>query len=190
LTSNVPSSVVESAYLVKRAENFTLHDAGNIMLGDFGQAWRPISTTVPGEDLCIPFPARCPEALFEPEKPISYPSDIWSLACAIWEILGVRPLFTDVAGAAQDEVVAQQLDALGDHNFPDTWRDEWERDDSGTECSPSTASSPPGSPRRWRRRNRWSTKPLNRDSKNACKFGGRSSIWCPSRRTRRRRFWN
>jgi hypothetical protein len=38
VTSNVPSVVVESSPLVKSAEYFTSHDAGNIMIGDFGQA--------------------------------------------------------------------------------------------------------------------------------------------------------
>lgn len=55
--------------------------------------------------------------------PLSYASDIWSLGCIIWEILGVRP-FLDVFLPELDDVTANQIDALGP--LPDEWWDAWE----------------------------------------------------------------
>ncbi|OGM50347.1 hypothetical protein ABOM_001138 [Aspergillus bombycis] len=34
-----------------------------------------------------------PEAHFESETPLSFPSDIWTLACTIWTIIAQQPLF-------------------------------------------------------------------------------------------------
>lgn len=52
-----------------------------------------------------------PEAIFEPKAPLSYSADVWSLATAIWEILGMKVVFsTDVP---YDEVIAHWMDVLG-----------------------------------------------------------------------------
>ncbi|CAN8105061.1 unnamed protein product [Discula destructiva] len=56
---------------------------------------------------------------------LSYPSDIWSLATAIWEILGMKFIFSQ--SEPQDESVAQHLDVLGSQKFPESWREQWER---------------------------------------------------------------
>jgi serine/threonine-protein kinase SRPK3 len=76
-------------------------------------------------DCHIPLAKRAPEALFEPDEPISFPSDIWSLGAAIWEILGMKFIFSEEV--PQDELVAQQIDVLGSSGFPESWRKHWER---------------------------------------------------------------
>jgi serine/threonine-protein kinase SRPK3 len=43
-------------------------------------------------------------------------SDIWSLGTAIWEIIGMKFIFSE--SETQDETVAEQIDVLGYHNFP------------------------------------------------------------------------
>lgn len=63
-----------------------------------------------------------PEARFEPEGPLSYSADIWSLAIAIWEILGMQPIFSN-AFVTADEIISQQIDVLGP--LPSHWWTRW-----------------------------------------------------------------
>ncbi|KAJ5105756.1 hypothetical protein NUU61_003103, partial [Penicillium alfredii] len=51
-----------------------------------------------------------PEARFSGE-PLSFVSDIWTLACTVWEILGQRPLFEAFSPTA-DRVTAEQVEVL------------------------------------------------------------------------------
>lgn len=64
---------------------------------------------------------RPPEARFLSEQQhatLSYPIDIWTLACSIWTVLGQRPLF-DISCFTEDDVTKEQVDALG--RLPDDW---------------------------------------------------------------------
>ncbi|KAF2872815.1 kinase-like domain-containing protein [Massariosphaeria phaeospora] len=125
LTLNVPAQAVVPLYLGKKAQEFTLADTHGLLLSDFGEAFSPATEQRLGRDCNIPLAKRAPEALFEPNEPLSYPSDIWSLGTAIWEILGMKFIFSE--SETQDEIVAQQIDVLGSHNFPERWRKQWER---------------------------------------------------------------
>ena len=64
-----------------------------------------------------------PEARFGPELGLSFPADIWTLACSIWIILGQRPLFEDIL-ATPDDITAEQVDTLGE--LPLRWQKNWE----------------------------------------------------------------
>ncbi|OJJ74180.1 hypothetical protein ASPBRDRAFT_52346 [Aspergillus brasiliensis CBS 101740] len=121
LPPNVPSKAVLPIYLGKKAEEFTLQDA-QVLLSDFGEAFSPDSSPRSGEYCHTPAPYCPPEALFEPEAPLSYPADIWSLATAIWEILGMKAIFS--TEAPEDEITAQQVDVLGP--MPQAWYSAWE----------------------------------------------------------------
>lgn len=66
---------------------------------------------------------RPPEARFEPSTALSYSTDIWTLAFAIWEILGMKALFSVEFGTA-DELVSQYIDVLGP--MPQAWWERWE----------------------------------------------------------------
>lgn len=116
-------------FLGKKAQDFTLADVNGLTLCDFGEAFSPATEQRLGKDCGIPLPSKAPEALFEPDAPVSFPSDIWSLGTAIWEILGMKFLFTDFGGP--DEVVAEQIEALGPQTFPESWRTQWERKGEG-----------------------------------------------------------
>ena len=84
LDSCVPPYAVLPLYLGKKAQDFTLADAHGLILSDFGEAFSPTTEQRLGRDCNIPLAKRAPEALFEPDSLVSYPSDIWSLGTAIW----------------------------------------------------------------------------------------------------------
>lgn len=126
LTPNVPEMAAVPLNLAgkKLAEEFTLADT-RILLNDFGEAYAPAASEPPhlGRDCHTPLGSRPPEARFEPDAPLSYPSDIWGLALAIWEILGMKAMFSNEF-TTLDEVTAQQVDVLGP--MPSSWWDSWD----------------------------------------------------------------
>lgn len=121
---SVPSHAVVPLYLGKKAQEFTLEDARGLVLSDFGEAFAPSTEKRPGKDCNTPIAKRAPETLFEPDTLLSCPSDIWSLGTPIWEILGMKFIFSE--SETQDEIVAQQIDVLGYEHFPTSWRKHWE----------------------------------------------------------------
>lgn len=121
LTSpSIPSHVYPPIWLGKPGDEMLLHEA-KILLADFGTAFCPSQESV--HESYTPLQIRPPEARFEPSKPLSYPSDIWSLGCMIWAILGVRP-FLDTWLFGPDDATMDQVDALGP--MPDEWWQTWE----------------------------------------------------------------
>ncbi|KJX92316.1 Protein kinase domain containing protein [Zymoseptoria brevis] len=132
LTSNVPAQAVVPLYLGKKAQDFTLADAHGLILSDFGEAFSPATDRRLGKESNIPLANRAPEALFEPDEPLSYSCDIWSPGLAIWDILGMKSIFSE--GETQDEIVAQQVDILGYGDFPESWKKQWERQGEDGRC--------------------------------------------------------
>ena len=124
LSCHVPSFAVTPLSLAhgKRADDFSLHDA-KILLGDFGEAYSPRSEPRLGKDCHTPLGSRPPESRFEPEAPLSQSADIWSLATTIWEILGMKALFSNEFPPI-DEVTAQHVDVLGP--MPLGWWKSWD----------------------------------------------------------------
>ncbi|OJD10970.1 hypothetical protein AJ78_08160 [Emergomyces pasteurianus Ep9510] len=59
---------------------------------DFGKA-TPASASKYGKDCHSPLAIMPPEARFEPQNPLSYTADIWTLAVTIWEIIGMKTIF-------------------------------------------------------------------------------------------------
>ena len=119
---NVPAKAVIPLYLGKNAGEFSLSDT-HVLLGDFGEAFAAEELRR-GQDCHTPLAMRPPEARFEPQAPLSYPADIWSLAVAIWELLGMKAIFSSEYATA-DEVISQQIDVLGP--IPSNWWDCWEK---------------------------------------------------------------
>ncbi|KAH7375207.1 kinase domain-containing protein [Plectosphaerella cucumerina] len=101
LTPNAPSHVYAPIWMGLPNNEISIENA-RLTLNDFGTAYRPdvdkrlVSFT--------PLEIRPPEARFEPTEGLGFPSDIWSLGCMIWALLGV--------------------DALGP--MPDEWWQKWE----------------------------------------------------------------
>lgn len=99
------------------------HDNENekILLTDFGESFNPdkeLRTSSKTLPLLQP-----PEARFS-DEPLSFPSDMWTLACTIWEIFGARPLF-ETYFPAVDRVTKEQVEALG--ILPPEWWKNWSR---------------------------------------------------------------
>lgn len=136
LTPNVPTPAVVPLYLGKKAQEFTLADAHGLILSDFGEAFSPATEQRLGKECNTPLAKKAPEALFASDLPISFPSDIWSLGTAIWEILGMKFIFSE--SETLDETVAQQIDVLGSSHFPESWRKQWERSGEGQESNGNT----------------------------------------------------
>lgn len=110
----------------KEAPEFVLDDAQALVLGDFGEAFSPFIETRLGKHCNTPVSSRAPEACFEPGAPLGFPSDIWSLGLAIWDILGMKFLFSQDA-SDHKEIVAQQIDVLRRENLPPNWLESWDR---------------------------------------------------------------
>lgn len=122
LTANCPAKAVVPIFLGKYAADFELNDA-KITLSDFGEAFSPGTEERLGKNCHTPPPYRAPEAKFEPDKPLSFASDIWSLATALWEVIGMKAVFsTDYW--SEDELVAQYADVLGP--MPPEWWEQWQ----------------------------------------------------------------
>ncbi|BDD60244.1 hypothetical protein MAP00_005388 [Monascus purpureus] len=122
LPPNIPSKAVLPLYLGQNAEEFLLSDA-RVLLGDFGEAFAPDFDARKGEDCHTPLAMRPPETRFEPQTTLSYSADIWSLATAIWEILGMKAIFSSEVTTV-DELTCQQIDVLG--SMPLKWWELWE----------------------------------------------------------------
>ncbi|OJZ81888.1 hypothetical protein ASPFODRAFT_222407 [Aspergillus luchuensis CBS 106.47] len=90
-----------------------------ILLSDFGESFNP-HETARFSSKTLPL-LQPPEARFSNE-PLSFPSDVWTLACTIWEILGQRPLF-EAFFATPDRVTAEQVETLG--ILPPEWWEKW-----------------------------------------------------------------
>lgn len=94
----------------------------HVLLSDFGEAFALGQEIRRGKDCHTPLAMRPPEARFEPQAPLSYSADIWSLATALWEILGMKAIFSSEFTSA-DELVSQQIDVLGP--IPSGWWMDW-----------------------------------------------------------------
>ncbi|GFG26633.1 serine/threonine-protein kinase SRPK [Aspergillus udagawae] len=120
LPPGVPSHGIAPIWLGEASEEITLAEA-RILLTDFGEAF-----SYPKElkyESRTPLVIRPPEARFEPNKPLSFSSDIWSLACTIWTIIAQRPLFEGFL-ATEDDMTCEHVDTLG--TLPPEWWKTWE----------------------------------------------------------------
>ena len=112
LLDNVPANVFVLGWYGARSDDLTL---GDEKVSDFGESFNPhneprFSTkTLP---LIQPLEARFSG------QPLSFASDIWTLACTVWEIFGQRPLF-DAFFPTADRVTQEQVEVLG--LLPSEW---------------------------------------------------------------------
>ncbi|KAJ5934359.1 hypothetical protein N7466_003906 [Penicillium verhagenii] len=120
LPPNIPPQAVLPIWLGEASEKLTLPEA-KILLSDFGEAFLPSKQQ--RFESHTPLVGRPPEARFEPHKPLSFPSDIWSLGCSLWSIIGQSSLFDGIL-VTEDSITCEQLDALG--MLPPEWWLKWE----------------------------------------------------------------
>lgn len=120
LPPGVPSHGIAPIWLGEASEEITLAEA-RILLTDFGEAFS--YSKEPKYESHTPLIIRPPEARFEPNEPLSFSSDIWTLACTIWAIIAQRPLFEGFL-ATQDDIICEHVDTLG--ALPPEWWKRWE----------------------------------------------------------------
>ncbi|CAG8040570.1 unnamed protein product [Penicillium salamii] len=120
LSDGVPDHAFTSGWYGVSGDELT-HGNESIYLSDFGESFNP-HTTPRYSSNTLPH-LQPPEARFS-DGPLSFSSDIWTLACTIWEIFGQRPLF-EIFPASADHVTAAQVEALG--ILPTEWWKKWEK---------------------------------------------------------------
>ncbi|KAJ5716643.1 hypothetical protein N7493_008554 [Penicillium malachiteum] len=111
LPPNIPARVARPLLLRRYIDQVEISKT-QILLNDFGEAFNPALEVRLGKDCHTPQGSRAPEAKFEADSPLTARSDIWSLATALWEIMGMKPIFSHEY-VHEDEVVAQNIDVLG-----------------------------------------------------------------------------
>lgn len=109
LTANVPSYAVEKANLGKAAEDLELREA-SVLVGDFGEAFNPAETS--RVESRTPLAFRAPEHIVPCEQSVSFASDIWSLGCLFFTLMGQQHLFKAFL-PDEDKVLLQQVNVLG-----------------------------------------------------------------------------
>ncbi|KAF3481253.1 Srpk [Arthroderma uncinatum] len=120
LPAGVPSHGIMPIWLGKASEELTLSET-RILLTDFGEAFSPSKEQK--YESRAPLVIRPPEARFEPNDPLSFSSDIWTLACTIWSIIAQRPLF-EAFFVTEDYITREHVDTLG--VLPPEWWGRWE----------------------------------------------------------------
>ena len=103
------------------ARDYQLTDA-LIFLSDFGETFSPSEATRLGKDCHTPLPMRPPEAHLDPEVPLSYSADIWTLASTVYDLVGATPLWSRGSGTP-DSWIAEHIDIL--RPLPSPWREKW-----------------------------------------------------------------
>ncbi|POS77589.1 SRPK2 bound unphosphorylated [Diaporthe helianthi] len=124
LPEGFPTHIVVPSWFGIKSEDVKLHES-SVFLTDFGESFMPSSEQ--RYHSSTPRILRPPETRFLPEEPLSYPADIWTLACSIWTTLGQRSLF-ELFSPTDEYVTKEQVDALG--MLPSPWWERWTaRDD-------------------------------------------------------------
>lgn len=183
---SVPSYAITPAWLGAPSTDIPLSEA-MLILSDFGVAFRPGDKSRFKSH--TPLVMRPPESLFEPETPLTFASDIWSLGCVIFELLAHRSLISGYFLETQDEMTASQVYLQGP--MPPTWWKKWDNrsmyfDEAGKPLGP------PYDHWSWERkfrewvqspRQRWRTDTLAEDELDeVMKLLQRMLAWKPSER--------
>ncbi|OAA34111.1 protein kinase domain-containing protein [Metarhizium rileyi] len=121
LSPGIPNRAIVPLDMSINARELTLSEA-HLLLNDFGEAFAPAEERRLGKNCHTPIDFRPPEALFEPDKPLSFSADVWTLATAIWDILGMQSLFSS-AFYSDTKVICQVVDTLGP--LPAEWYQNW-----------------------------------------------------------------
>lgn len=116
LDDNAPRNAVLPIWLGQKSEDVALADA-KILLGDFGESYLPSQEKRQYSNAPIRY--RAPETQFPDVcQSLSFSSDIWSLGCLLWNVVGQQPLF-DAWTLSEDDILQDQIDLLGE--IPEEW---------------------------------------------------------------------
>lgn len=120
LPKGVPTHGIVAIWFGKGSELILPSEAG-IFLTDFGESYLPSNTARFQSNtprLLVP-----PEVYFMPKERLSFPADIWTLACTVWTIIGQRPLFEGFMPSAE-WVTKEHVEVFG--KLPHEWWQKWE----------------------------------------------------------------
>jgi serine/threonine protein kinase len=115
----VPTHGVVPIWLGEASDTISLSDS-HVLLSDFGESFQPAVDS--RQFSHTPFVLRSPEMLLDPTSQVSFPAEIWSLACAVFTIMGQRPLFESWF-PSKDRILEEHVDALG--SLPEAWWVSW-----------------------------------------------------------------
>jgi serine/threonine protein kinase len=118
IPKGVPTHCYHAIWLGRPSEDVSLLES-RVLVTDFGVSHDPAKN--PRLSSYIPVPLTPPEVWYLPKEPISFPADIWSLACTLWSVVAQRDLFESFVHS-KNEIMEEQIDALG--KLPSEW---WER---------------------------------------------------------------
>ncbi|CEJ60084.1 hypothetical protein PMG11_08671 [Penicillium brasilianum] len=121
LTAAIPNEGIEPIWLGKTCDEITLSEA-KIMLIDFGESYVPSLQARHESNSHSAY--QPPEALWNTRTPMTFSSDIWTLACSLWDLVAWFPLFKSYF-SAQDNITAEQISVLG--RLPPGWWTTWGR---------------------------------------------------------------
>lgn len=121
LDLGVPSEAIVPVWLGLGSDEISVAESG-IIIADFGEAFDPRERQ---HFTChTPLLLAPPESRFaDPDEPLSFPGDIWTLACTIWDIFGSAPPFEDFP-VSLDGITIEHVEMLG--KLPDRWWSKWE----------------------------------------------------------------
>jgi len=120
LPPGVPTHGIVPIWLAKASEKNNSLRSQNLAY-KFGEAFSPLNEQK--YQSCTALGIRPPEVRFELDEPLSFSSDIWTLACTIWNIMAQRPLFESFF-ATEDYMTCEHVDTLG--ILPLEWWRRWE----------------------------------------------------------------
>ncbi|MCJ1306138.1 hypothetical protein MMC08_008956 [Hypocenomyce scalaris] len=117
-TSGGPPEPHAPSYVVEPANMSLLHVTGDILIVDFGQSF---FLENPPKDPGYTLAYCAPELLFGDAA--SFPADVWSLACSLFEIRAGCQIFEDFLSDRED-MLRQMVSTLG--KLPEPWWQAWE----------------------------------------------------------------
>ncbi|KAF9870758.1 hypothetical protein CkaCkLH20_11860 [Colletotrichum karsti] len=122
IPANAPPYIVKSLDLGGACDTIKPADA-KVFIGDFSESWKPSSQTK--HTLSTQYPSRAPEFMCGEKLkiPMGLPSDIWSLGCLIYRLLGPRNILESRA-PDDDAVFAGIVGMLG--KPPQEWWNAWD----------------------------------------------------------------
>ena len=148
MSEGFPANVYIPGWFGASSDDIILGEE-KIVVSDFGGSFNPHKTRrVSSKTLPMLQP---PEARFS-DQPLSFASDIWTLACNIWETFGQRPLFETFYPTA-DRVTATQVEVIG--QLPPEWwsnwntRWEWFNEEGELNVESDSLRDPDGMRRTW-----------------------------------------
>jgi hypothetical protein len=96
--------------LVGRGQPHCIARGLAIFLTDFSESFQPAVDV--RQFSHTPFMLRSPEILLESTAQVSFPVEVWSLACAVFSLMGQEHLFGSWF-PSKDRILAEHIDALG-----------------------------------------------------------------------------